>query len=85
MRALREHHGIPEIGRPTYKMSCSSQAAIIPILRQVRLLIVQMLKMVDVMVEAQMILLMLMVDFPLVVMLMESLSQIRERNLDYRM
>ena len=45
---------------------------------------VEMLKMVDVMVEAQMILLMLMVDFPLVVMLMESLSQIRERNLDYR-
>ena len=44
-----------------------------------------MLKMIDVMVEAQMILLMLMVDFPLVVMLMESLSQIRERNLDYRM
>ena len=66
-------------------MSCSSHAAIIPILRQVRLLIVQMLKMIDVMVEAPMILLMLMVDFPLVVMLMESLSQIRERNLDYRM
>ena len=44
-----------------------------------------MLKMIDVMVEAQMILMMLMVDFPLVVMLMESLSQIRERNLDYRM
>ena len=66
-------------------MSCSSHAAIIPILRKVRLLIVQMLKMIDVMVEAPMILLMLMVDFPLVVMLMESLSQIRERNLDYRM
>ena len=44
-----------------------------------------MLKMVDVMVEAQMILLMLMVEFPLVVMLMESLSQLRERNLDHRM
>ena len=43
----------------------------IPILRQVRLIIVQMLKMVDVMVEAQMILRPLMVDFPLVVMLME--------------
>ena len=52
-------------------MSCSSHAAIIPILPQVRLLIVQMLKMVDVVVEAPMILLMLMVDFPLVVMLME--------------
>ena len=36
-----------------------------------RLLVVQMLKMVDVVVEAPMILLMLMVDFPLVVMLME--------------
>ena len=66
-------------------MSCSSHAAIIPILRQVRLLIVQMLKMIDVMVEAQMMLLMLMVDFALLIMLIESLSQIRERNLDYRM
>ena len=43
-----------------------------------------MLKMIDVMVEAQMMLLMLMVDFALVIMLIESLSQIRERNLDYR-